>query len=94
MNDDPIPITRADHYLHEDEAYEPGAGPGVEEIDADRINVGVDQNVAGMVSLNVRGPDPLDAYGYEFDLTPESAEQLAERLTAAAAMLRRSEASG
>jgi hypothetical protein len=87
------PITRADHYPHEDEAHEPGAGPGIEHLDVDRITVGVSQVVAGVVSLNVHGQDPLDPYGFEFDLTPESAQVLAERLADAAAELRPTEAS-
>jgi hypothetical protein len=82
-----MPITRADHYPHEDEVYEPGAGPGIEHLDVDRITVGVSQVVVGVVSLNVHGPNPLDPYGFEFDLTPESAQTLAERLAEAAAEL-------
>jgi hypothetical protein len=78
-----VPVRRADHYVHED-GFDPKDGTGIQALDADRLSVLLDQQVVGRVTLAAHGPDPLDAYGYEFDLEPQAALRLAEALSEAA----------
>ena len=71
-----VPTTRADHYVH-------GNG-AIVRLDTDRISVLVNHQVSGMVTLAAHGPDPVDAYGVDLDLTPQAARRLAVALAAAA----------
>jgi|GEM_PF-5177751 len=91
--DSAIPITRAEHYSHED-GFDATAGPAIQRLDTDRLSVNSNHLVVGTVTLTARGPDPLDPYGYDFDLTPDAARNLARLLTDAAEDAAGSEASG
>ena len=53
----------------------------------DRIGVDTDCVELGLITLSARGPDPQDAYGYEFDLDADAALRLADALSAAAVMI-------
>ena len=90
-----IPTLRADHHIHEDEAYvrapelaedvfrlrEDG---GIHSLDIDRLSILINQQAMGVVTLSAKGADPLDAYGDEFDLEPDAARRLANELIVAA----------
>ena len=91
--DSTVPITRAEHYPHEDD-LDHGDSDAIEALDIDRLSVNYNHVVVGTVTLTAHGPDPLDPYGYDFDLTPGAARNLARLLTEAAADAAGSEASG
>jgi hypothetical protein len=88
-----VPITRAEHYPHED-AFDPKDGAAIQRLDTVRVSVNYNHVVLGAVTVTAHGPDPLDPYGYDFDLSPDAARDLARLLTEAAADAAGSEAPG
>lgn len=89
-----IPLTRANYYPHESEVGDDGQG-GIVELAVDRVGVDHDVVENGRVTLFARGSDPLDGYGFGFDMTPDAARHLAgllERAAAAAESYRKAEA--
>ena len=74
---DPIKVTQARYYPHDDEVWQPGPEEGVltlvddgaiSELQLDRIYVDTDCVEIGSITMSARGPDQEDAYGYEIDL--------------------------
>lgn len=90
---DPIKVTQARYYPHDDEVWQPGPEEGVltlvddgaiSELQLDRIYVDTDCVEIGSITMSARGPDQEDAYGYEIDLDHRAARRLADALTTAA----------
>ena len=89
---DPIMITEARYYVPDVEAWLPTAVDGhltlredaVTDLPLDRFGVDSDCVTLGAITLSARGPDLQDAYGYEFDMDPDTALRLAEALSVAA----------
>lgn len=79
-----VPVTTARAYCHEVD-LRPDWRNGVVELELTHLAVDHDVVGVGQVTLTARGADAEDAYGYEFDLTPEAARALAGELLAAAA---------
>ena len=57
---------------------------GIIDLAIDRLAVDNGCIEQGKVTLSAKGADPVDAYGYEFDLEPEAARLLARQLVDAA----------
>lgn len=93
MRNTDIPVTRAAHYVHEDEAWLHVPGGAVKKLrdDGGFIDLPVDRLAVDSgcidlrkVTISARGPDRNDAYGFEFDLEPEAARRLATEVALAA----------
>ena len=92
MTSEAIPITRAQHYISDVEAWRPHGARvqtlrddgGIVELALDHLTVDHGCVRSGAVTIAAGGPDPNDAFGYEFDLEPEAACRLAAELVAAA----------
>jgi len=92
MNSEAIPITRAQHYIPDSEAWRPHGARvqtlrddgGIVELALDHLTVDHGCVRSGAVTISAGGPDPNDAFGYEFDLEPDAARRLAAELVAAA----------
>jgi hypothetical protein len=77
-----VPVTRAERYPH---VIGPDADPDgdIEAIEVTQLTVEPDVKVVGRVTLSAMA-DPDDAWGFEFDLEPADARELAKRLAEAA----------
>ena len=77
-----VPVTRAERYPH---VHGPrGDSDGdVETVEATQLTVDWNHVFVGRVTLSAIA-DPNDAWGYEFDLEPADARELARRLFEAA----------
>ena len=85
MTSEAIPITRAQYYVPDIEAWLPRGARvqtlrddgGIVELALDHLTVDHGCVRLGAVTVAAGGPDPTDAFGYEFDLEPEAARRLA-----------------
>ena len=77
-----VPVIRAEHYPH---VIGPDADPDGEiaAVEVTQLTVDPDVKVVGRVTLSAMA-DPTDAWGFEFDLQPADARELAKCLVGAA----------
>ena len=77
-----VPVMRAVRYPH---VIGPDADPDgdIEPVEVTQLTVDTDVKVVGRVTLSAMA-DPDDAWGFEFDLDPADARELAKRLVEAA----------
>ena len=75
-----VPLTRATGYPHDNEPDAPTV-----DLACTHMGVGYDHLEVGQVTVFADTGDPTQPYGFEFDLEPEDARELAASLMEAAA---------